>query len=667
MENKRLLLKILLLLLCSSCGTTLLVPPHENFLNLTGSRELNESDLLANKYHRANRLLSEGFKNDACADFEELSKIKAFPLKEISFIKALESCDWTAEKYIETWKTYEISPWLKQQYLEASLRVSKNKNIKFWESRHNYELSFYPKIKNEREAYLRKALEIAENEQIAELIEEYNTRLLEISPRFIVAPKNEELFSIGRDYERASEYKKAIETYESILRNTEISIDVKIDSWHRITRAFKNMRRKDLAHSSTYSLVKWIEKNKSLFQDNYNHSLIEARTRWARSAWTQGELRLATKIINNSIKLNISTQEQNAFSYYLLASIAKEEKKLKSALYLLEKSREIATGELKEKVLWQIAWLQYKNKNYSTSSQNFIELHKENSDISQYTYWAAKSLSREKKSKESLEYFEKTIEIAPLGFYGLMAKKKIGITIQFENKLIEPSSDSLYTWLIRLGEYENSKKYLDQFVVSARGNDKLDLLAKMTESGHYSGALRTFFNMGSSQRDEVELNYTSYIYPKPVINSKYLNKNIDINLVYSIIRQESAFNKDARSFADAFGLMQIIPQRAKRLAAIHRLPYKKQDDLYSVELNTGLGSHYLSDLVRFFNELPFAIGSYNAGESVMKNWIKSRYDGDIEVFIEDVPYRETKKYIKLVLRNLEIYKALPIQESKFID
>ncbi len=112
--------------------------------------------------------------------------------------------------------------------------------------------------------------------------------------------------------------------------------------------------------------------------------------------------------------------------------------------------------------------------------------------------------------------------------------------------------------------------------------------------------------------------------------------------------------------------MQIIPERAKKLARKHRIPYRSHNDLYQVDINTGLGSNYLNDLVKYFKHRPMAIGSYNAGESAMKRWVKSRYDGDVEVFIEDIPYRETKKYIKLVLRNLEIYKSLPIQKDRSI-
>ena len=112
--------------------------------------------------------------------------------------------------------------------------------------------------------------------------------------------------------------------------------------------------------------------------------------------------------------------------------------------------------------------------------------------------------------------------------------------------------------------------------------------------------------------------------------------------------------------------MQVIPSRAKKLARKHGIPFQNTEDLYDVDINMALGVQYLEDLKKLFKYLPMVIGSYNAGESAMKRWVKSRYQGDIEIFIEDIPYRETRKYIKLVLRNYYIYQELPIDNKLFI-
>lgn len=668
MENKRIILYFVTLLLCSSCATKMLRAPKSGFLNLSGKVELEEPEILANKYHRANLELKEGFNTAACEKFEELSQIENFPLKDISKVKALQSCDWTVEKLISTWTSAEIPKWLQEEYYESSLKISKKKSIKLWESKLNFSLYPFQKRKVEKEKYIHRALKIAEDEQFSDQIEIYNDELKKISPRYITAPNNEELFSVARDYERAREFKKAISTYESILRNQEIAIEVKIKSWHRITRVFKNQRRKDLALSSTHTFVKWITKNKNLFGDKYDQSLVDARLRWARATWTANNLKLAKKILNNTLTRFTSSDSQKATVYYLLGSIFKEEGKLKNALSKLNQSLKFAEGKQRENILWQLAWLEYKRKKYSRSSKLFLDLHSEYDDISKYSYWAGKSLSREKKSNESIQLYEKTIEIAPFGYYGIQAKKLLGMKLEVSSNKISPKEDRLFEWLISLGEYDISKNYLNSFIYKSSGkSEKLSLLAKMNSARNFQGSLRTYFNMGEDQRVDVTKDYIHYIYPKPNLTGALKNKRYDTNLAYSIIRQESAFNKDARSFADAYGLMQIIPTRAKKLARKHRVPYTGVPDLYNVETNIKLGTSYLEDLKRYFKNLPMAIGSYNAGENAMKRWKVKRFKGDMETFIEDIPYKETRKYIKLVLRNYSIYKQLPINEKVFID
>lgn len=667
MENKRLISIFLLLLLLTSCSTRVMNPPNPGFLNLTGKLELTESDILAQKFHRANLDFNNKFYSKACSEFEELLENEQFPLRSLALIRALKSCDWTVPKLISIWENTEIEKWLEQDYYQISYEVAKSKNIKLWQAKHNFSLYPFETRKEEKEKYIRNALEIAEDEQITELVTLYNEELQKISPRFITAPSEDKLYSVAIDFEKAREYDNAIKTYESIIKNTNIDLETKIKSWHRITRVFKNKRRKDLAESSTKTLVSWIEKNKDLLRDEYAHELVEARTRWARATWTENNLPLAKKILANTLNKKLATDEQQATIYYLLAGIAKEEKKIKSAIYYLKKSVELSNKEQKEDTLWQLSWLEYKSKNYQESSRLLLELHSEYDSVSKFSYWLAKSLSKEKKIEESLPYYSKTIELNPYGYYGIQARRALGLKDDLSQEVIETSKDNLFDWLIALGEYDSAKKYLDGLIYSSKSeSSKLSLLERMNRAKNFQGSLKTFFNMGEEQRTEIEKKFIQYIYPKPSLESKYLENKFDNNLAYSIIRQESAFNKEARSFADAYGLMQVIPSRAKKLSKKHGIPFKDTEDLYDIDINMALGVQYLEDLKKMFEYLPMVIGSYNDGESAMKRWVSSRYQGDIEIFIEDIPYRETRKYIKLVLRNYYIYQELPINEKLFI-
>jgi soluble lytic murein transglycosylase len=125
------------------------------------------------------------------------------------------------------------------------------------------------------------------------------------------------------------------------------------------------------------------------------------------------------------------------------------------------------------------------------------------------------------------------------------------------------------------------------------------------------------------------------------------------------MRQESAFNPLARSSADAFGLMQLLPRVAKSSALKNNIPLNQDADLFKPHVNIPLGSAHLSDLWEKYNgQFILAVASYNASEKAIQNWLSTRYRGDSLEFIEDIPYEETRSYVKLVMRNLVFYQRI---------
>jgi soluble lytic murein transglycosylase len=90
------------------------------------------------------------------------------------------------------------------------------------------------------------------------------------------------------------------------------------------------------------------------------------------------------------------------------------------------------------------------------------------------------------------------------------------------------------------------------------------------------------------------------------------------------------------------------------------------EDLYTPHINIPIGSAYLRELWDKYNgELIPAVASYNASEKAIMNWLKNRYHGDSLNFIEDIPYEETRLYVKLVLRNLITYQMIISTEDKY--
>ena len=153
-----------------------------------------------------------------------------------------------------------------------------------------------------------------------------------------------------------------------------------------------------------------------------------------------------------------------------------------------------------------------------------------------------------------------------------------------------------------------------------------------------------------------------YRYPRAywnIIKKEAEQRGLDPYLILALIRQESLFDPDAISPASALGLMQLIPSTAGREAANMGLTYPGPDKLFEPDLNLRLGIHHLKGLrEKYPNSLAKALAAYNAGRHPVNRWEKRFASLDEEEFIERIPYRETRGYVKLVLRNYWIYKEL---------
>ncbi len=137
--------------------------------------------------------------------------------------------------------------------------------------------------------------------------------------------------------------------------------------------------------------------------------------------------------------------------------------------------------------------------------------------------------------------------------------------------------------------------------------------------------------------------------------------------IMSIITQESAWQTDAISRADARGLMQLIDPTAKRLSKKLGLKYTGKSQLHDANFNLHLGIFYQRQLLDQFNQHPIlALASYNAGESKAIDWLND-FPVAPDVWAETIPYRETRGYIKKILTNITIYDWLINQNPRRIS
>jgi soluble lytic murein transglycosylase len=134
------------------------------------------------------------------------------------------------------------------------------------------------------------------------------------------------------------------------------------------------------------------------------------------------------------------------------------------------------------------------------------------------------------------------------------------------------------------------------------------------------------------------------------------NNNLEPGIVFAVIRQESAFNPEARSSAGARGLMQLMPKTGKATARLNRIPWTGVAGLYDTDRNIRLGSSYLRQVMeRFGNNIVLASASYNAGPHRVTRWLPDAGELPASHWVARIPYSETRKYVQRVLAYAAIY------------
>lgn len=127
-------------------------------------------------------------------------------------------------------------------------------------------------------------------------------------------------------------------------------------------------------------------------------------------------------------------------------------------------------------------------------------------------------------------------------------------------------------------------------------------------------------------------------------------RGIDPYLVAAVVREESSYYPKATSRAGARGLMQLMPGTARQMSL--------GADLEDPVLNIELGTRFLAELMRQFNDPRLAVAAYNAGPNRVRQWMSTRRTDDIEAFVEQIPFDETRLYVKKVVLSWEEYRRI---------
>jgi soluble lytic murein transglycosylase len=172
--------------------------------------------------------------------------------------------------------------------------------------------------------------------------------------------------------------------------------------------------------------------------------------------------------------------------------------------------------------------------------------------------------------------------------------------------------------------------------------------------GWYAQAIATLAQSG--EFDDVALRY-----PRPFLDSvenAAKLARLPADWIFGVMRQESLFRKDAVSHADARGLMQMLPSTAAAVARRWHLTPPGRDDLFDPAVAVPLGAIYLRELLdRYDNRLPLALAAYNAGSGAVERWLPSR-SMDAAIWVENIPYNETRNYVQHILEHIVAFAAV---------
>lgn len=179
--------------------------------------------------------------------------------------------------------------------------------------------------------------------------------------------------------------------------------------------------------------------------------------------------------------------------------------------------------------------------------------------------------------------------------------------------------------------------------------------------------LQAIINAAQTKRwDHIDLRFP---HPHNKLFAKHAIKNgLDLSFPVAIARQESAFLYNAQSRVGARGLMQLMPKTASATAKKHKVKYTRRSQLFTPETNITLGSAYLGDMLKKFNNNPaFAAAAYNAGPHRVNRWLKERGNLPLDVWIETIPFKETRNYVQNVLAFRVIYDRLQGRQASLLS
>jgi soluble lytic murein transglycosylase len=339
---------------------------------------------------------------------------------------------------------------------------------------------------------------------------------------------------------------------------------------------------------------------------------------------------------------------------------------------------------------WRIAWMAYLNRQPDADDRlkNFLVKYPATANTSDALYWLGRNAERANNIAFARSFYQKNVERFPETYFGHAAAVRLaklplaegGDPPDFLDKIppapplrsfdepIPPAAADRWAraQALRSIAFDASAELelKNAFFATSSPRFLYEAAQAAFDQGHFAAGMAyariIVPNFDARKLEDVPLNVWKALYPLPyeaIIRREAGKNNFDPMLAAGLMRQESTFQADALSPADAVGLMQVLPKTGKLLAKQLHVRFS-QDKLFQPEYNIQLGMLYIAGLVRLTGAPEYALAAFDAGEDRIAAWKSERNYEEIPEVVESIPFSETRDYVQIVLRNAELYRMI---------
>ncbi|MGA8730876.1 MAG: transglycosylase SLT domain-containing protein [Terracidiphilus sp.] len=486
-----------------------------------------------------------------------------------------------------------------------------------------------------------------------------------------------ELRILADAYYKAHRYAEASEQYHALARRA--GLDAQSRDAFNVAAADCDLRLKVLTPAQVQGLPDTNDDNgaRRLYllmelardrNDTVDQQRIVAlmETRFPQSEW------LAEALYSSGNMYLLSRDYPKAVEYYSYLAVHFPQDKQAAAAH------------------WRAGWLSYRQGLYADAAHLFdeqIHLYPDATETAAALYWRAR-LYEQQDNKPGLAAanYRTIVRAYQHYFYGQMARARLaalGTTIpaqedpdldRFKAPIVPVLDDSFpddseHLAKAKLLANAGLNDYIPQEIAADPDSGSWSALAEAqiyASDGDTFRALRSLKKAlpyaATASVDAIPLVYWRILFPEPyweTIKTESAKNNLDPYLVASLIRQESEFNPSAISYANAYGLMQLLPAVGKAMAREEGISHFETFQLLNPEINIRLGTRYLRQMLERFSGVPeYALAAYNAGDSRVTDWEGAGPYHGMDEFVESIPFTQTREYVQAILRNVETYKAI---------